>query len=653
LSKPLVIVTDGATPRQHERTVAQVLSAVGSAAEVVSACPRSSRLPARLARRAAQLPGRTAADVAAAVERATCSDRDVVVLRRGGRLAPGWLRQVLEVAGRHPDRVGVLGDAEPWLEVHPATVRSADAPRYSLTGVDLRPSGADESAVTLSASLIVKDEATVIAACLDALRPFVDEIVVYDTGSTDDTVAIARAHGARVVEGYWDNHFGDARNRALAECTSDWILAVDADEVVTGDPVELRAFIAREKSDLVGTTIVNTTWSGGVSGREHLAARLFRRARGTWAGAVHEQVVHRPGSAPLVGSAVGAPIRLLHSGYQTAAVNRKGTAERNLAIARAAVDALVEADPRICEVWCNYGRALSAAGRFDEALSALRVVREHPTEPRIVLMAARAAVLCLAETGRSKEAEEWVSLAADLGEAAGLLALWRANAAMADGDLDAAQRHLSEVTASLDPWGMTFDPDRGAVLRAEVLRRCGEASAAVELLVEVRRRNAEQAPLDALLHCAHASGTPYEHLLDAMPAAAVDLSLREVVSMEPGPAHRWCEALWEHRKDRRAVVAGSVVARRMSMHEVLVWALRAREAGLPEHCPLRAIAADEGSSPARRAVATAVLAEVLLEGDAAAALPARLDAVPADQHDEVLQALAAYAPALAAQVEAA
>src|SRR5205814_2119240 len=92
----------------------------------------------------------------------------------------------------------------------------------------------------LSACLIVKDEEDVLAECLASVRDFVDEIVVYDTGSTDRTRQIAAEHGAHVITGYWNDHFGDARNRALEHCTGEWVLQIDADEIATGDPAELR-----------------------------------------------------------------------------------------------------------------------------------------------------------------------------------------------------------------------------------------------------------------------------------------------------------------------------------------------------------------------------------------------------------------------------
>lgn len=85
---------------------------------------------------------------------------------------------------------------------------------------------------TISAVLIVKNEERKLAACLESLR-WVDEIIVLDGGSDDRSREIAQAAGARVeVRTDW-NGFGVQRGRAEALATSDWILAIDADERVT------------------------------------------------------------------------------------------------------------------------------------------------------------------------------------------------------------------------------------------------------------------------------------------------------------------------------------------------------------------------------------------------------------------------------------
>lgn len=88
----------------------------------------------------------------------------------------------------------------------------------------------------LALSMIVRDAARDLPRCLESMRGVVDEMVLADTGSTDDTIAIAQAAGARVVSIPWENDFAKARNRALAELRSrtsaGWILTLDADEML-------------------------------------------------------------------------------------------------------------------------------------------------------------------------------------------------------------------------------------------------------------------------------------------------------------------------------------------------------------------------------------------------------------------------------------
>lgn len=83
---------------------------------------------------------------------------------------------------------------------------------------------------TLALSMIVRNAAELLPACLASARGSVDEMVLADTGSEDHTIEVAQQHGARVVSIGWNNDFAEARNRALAEIKSDWVLVLDADE---------------------------------------------------------------------------------------------------------------------------------------------------------------------------------------------------------------------------------------------------------------------------------------------------------------------------------------------------------------------------------------------------------------------------------------
>lgn len=78
--------------------------------------------------------------------------------------------------------------------------------------------------------MIVKNGAETIRPCLESVRGIVDQIVIADTGCTDNTCEIAREFGATIVPFPWENHFANARNAALKQVTTDWVLVLDADE---------------------------------------------------------------------------------------------------------------------------------------------------------------------------------------------------------------------------------------------------------------------------------------------------------------------------------------------------------------------------------------------------------------------------------------
>ena len=86
---------------------------------------------------------------------------------------------------------------------------------------------------TLSLCMIVKNEEQHLARCLMSVKPIANEIIVVDTGSMDRTKNIALAFGAKVFDFTWTNDFSEARNYSLSKASGDWILVLDADEVIS------------------------------------------------------------------------------------------------------------------------------------------------------------------------------------------------------------------------------------------------------------------------------------------------------------------------------------------------------------------------------------------------------------------------------------
>lgn len=91
---------------------------------------------------------------------------------------------------------------------------------------------------SLSVCLIVKNEEKVLARCLNCTKQFADEIIVVDTGSTDKTKAIARVFTKNVYDFPWVNDFSKARNFSFEKASCDYIMWIDADDVVSKENIE-------------------------------------------------------------------------------------------------------------------------------------------------------------------------------------------------------------------------------------------------------------------------------------------------------------------------------------------------------------------------------------------------------------------------------
>src|SRR5437016_1157295 len=104
----------------------------------------------------------------------------------------------------------------------------------------------------LSFCAIVRNEAANIVRCLDSVAALVEEKIVVDTGSTDDTVALAEDCGATVSFFAWRDDFAAARNAAVEKATGDWILWLDADEFLLPESIPLvREAVARDDTHAI------------------------------------------------------------------------------------------------------------------------------------------------------------------------------------------------------------------------------------------------------------------------------------------------------------------------------------------------------------------------------------------------------------------
>jgi hypothetical protein len=302
--------------------------------------------------------------------------------------------------------------------------------------------------------MIVRDEAARLVACLDSVSGTVDEIVIVDTGSTDDTVELARARGARVVSCAWRDDFGAARNESLRHARGDWALVLDADERLALGAPTVREAVAATSADGLDCRVVSVLPPGEPS--PTIAAwycRLFRRRDGVrFEGRVHEQVA--PSILEAGGRIARCPVNIMHLGYATPSAAKVA---RNLRLLR---QQLVER-PGHAFTLLSLGLTLSTAGEWREASDVFEraLIATPPLSRDLRAVAWMKLAEVRARDGRWSDTARAAQKA--LAEEPGLtLARYTlARAIFEAGDIDRAAAIFGDlVDAPADALGMTLHP---------------------------------------------------------------------------------------------------------------------------------------------------------------------------------------------------
>ncbi len=127
---------------------------------------------------------------------------------------------------------------------------------------------------SLSVCMIVKNEAATIVRCLSSIKPAAHEIIVVDTGSLDDTVALTKSLGVTVIQSDWRDDFSYSRNISLKAAKGTWILWLDADDVVPAASLQKIKDLSASAPDRVYGFIIKNEKPGN-TGSEFMQARMF------------------------------------------------------------------------------------------------------------------------------------------------------------------------------------------------------------------------------------------------------------------------------------------------------------------------------------------------------------------------------------------
>ncbi len=222
--------------------------------------------------------------------------------------------------------------------------------------------------------MIVKNEERFLEQCLRSVQGIVDEICIVDTGSTDKTIEIARAFGARVEAREWRNDFAWARNEAIGMATFRWIVMLDADEELKPDSRPALEALKSTAAETTGVWIRCYNKSDdyqGTGDMSHALVRIFpNNERVRFRGMIHEFVTLDGNNNGL--PAVNAPISIVHHGYLKEVVESRDKAKRNFEIVMAAA----QADPSDPFNWFNVGSTAFMMQNYETARDALEKMRE-------------------------------------------------------------------------------------------------------------------------------------------------------------------------------------------------------------------------------------------------------------------------------------
>lgn len=193
-----------------------------------------------------------------------------------------------------------------------------------------------ETMKQLSVCMIVKDEQDLLSRCLDSLQGIADEIVIVDTGSQDETKAIAKRYTDKIYDYQWNQDFAAARNESLRHATGKWVLVLDADEyLAANDHTDWIDFLSTEqpKSNIAYTLpVINFT--GEKDYEDEITTSPVTRLFPNFNNIHFERPIHEQLTRGTAGELYHKKIdlKIYHTGYQVSRVVKKDKHERNMLI---------------------------------------------------------------------------------------------------------------------------------------------------------------------------------------------------------------------------------------------------------------------------------------------------------------------------------
>jgi glycosyltransferase involved in cell wall biosynthesis len=224
--------------------------------------------------------------------------------------------------------------------------------------------------MNLSLCMIVKNEADKLPRCLSSVQGIVNEIIVVDTGSTDQTAEIAQSFGAQVYHYLWNNNFSAARNESLKYAQGEWILVLDADEVLNLAIVPAMQQVMQREQALVVNLMRQEI--GAVQSPYSLMSRLFRNHFGIrfsrpYHSMIDDSVARLLQREPTWKILNLPEVAILHDGYEPGAI----AAQNKLQKAKETMEGYLATHPDDAYVCAKLGALYNDMGETAKGIALL------------------------------------------------------------------------------------------------------------------------------------------------------------------------------------------------------------------------------------------------------------------------------------------
>jgi glycosyltransferase involved in cell wall biosynthesis len=257
----------------------------------------------------------------------------------------------------------------------------------------------------ISLAMITRNEEKNLPEALRSVQGVVDEVVIVDTGSTDGTIRIARAWGARVLSVPWEEDFARARNAALPHIRGDWLLWMDADERLVPESRPFFDLLPEQADPPIGFRVYLRNWTEDRRSFDlSWAMRLVRLFPGlAFTGRVHEQL-----SSALArhgGVVLDSPVVLDHFGYGLSAEQMRLKLERNFRL----LAQQIKEEPHNAYAHLTMGLNRLSAGDFGAAVRHFRLALRlrQGLDSMLLLAAHNGLARAYLEQGELEQAYRW------------------------------------------------------------------------------------------------------------------------------------------------------------------------------------------------------------------------------------------------------